>query len=103
MLFQDSNAALPPSTLPIYATSGRAPSFGEISFDASNQSVTFNNYQSDLQQETSKLEELSHGLKSRLIKWPKEDVAVYPLGGCVMGETGCDGVVNDRGQVFAGM
>jgi cholesterol oxidase len=32
----------------------------------------------------------------------KELVTVHPLGGCVMGETAAEGVVDERGRVFSG-
>ncbi|HEY2018864.1 MAG TPA: alpha/beta fold hydrolase, partial [Bryobacteraceae bacterium] len=37
-----------------------------------------------------------HSLQTRSL------VSVHPLGGCVMGETAAEGVVNHKGQVFAG-
>ena len=105
-MLQNNDTTAAHNALSLYATGG-TQSKGEITFDADKRSISFNKHENNLESITSKLEHLSKELGGEFLQWPKDampgDFTMYPLGGCIMGETGYDGVVNHKGQVFIGI
>ena len=103
---QNNDTTAAHNVLSLCATGGKQ-SVGEITFNADKESISISKYENNLDNITSKLEELSKGLGGEFLQWPKDVIpgnfTMHPLGGCIMGETGHDGVVNHKGQVFIGI
>ena len=86
---------------------------GLISYNHNNDSVDITwdrvGFEKNFQIVNNAMEKATKGLKGTFVKNPtwtdalgKSVVSAHPLGGCPMGESGRDAVVNHAGQVFDG-
>ena len=98
-------------TLALYSLS-KVDAYGEISLDSESGAIHIRFPREDCKEHVDntlrKLKEISKILGGRLVTslpWTEyQDIlTVHPSGGCCMGLTGVDGVVNHKGQVFIGM
>lgn len=102
---KESHQTSTDNVLSICATS-RVHSKGKINFDPHNQTISLNAPSTSSSQIEAKMNDFSKALACEFVEWPKclidGNVSIHPVGGCPMGETGNDGVVNHKGQVFIG-
>ena len=88
-------------------------SSGKITFDRELDDIDIEwdqvGYGSNFQRVNNELENIAKNLRATFVKNPmwtqafgKDVITAHPLGGCRMGESGEDGVVNHAGQVFEG-